>query len=73
MSAVPAIQNGGRTRANGPGYSVTAAAKTIPCPRPRLQRAVDNGEVPTITFGGQRYITATTINDIRKKFGIVAE
>ncbi|MBK5567240.1 hypothetical protein [Ensifer sp. SSB1] len=70
--SIPAIQEKGRFRGSGAGYTITAAAKTIPMPRKRLQRAVDNGEVPTIRFGGLVLITGKTIEDIRASFGIEA-
>lgn len=70
--SVPVIQKKDRFRASGPGYSITAASKVIPMPRKRLQRAVDNGEVPTIVFGGVRLITAATITEIRERFGIAS-
>lgn len=70
MNEVPAVQAKGRYRASGPGYTITAAAREIPMPRKRLQRAVDLGEVEFVEFGGLKLLTPATIVRIRQLYGI---
>lgn len=70
MNQLAPFQDKSRLRASGPGYSITAAAKIIPMPRKRLQRAVDRGEVQIIEFGGVSLLSAKEVERIRALYGI---
>ena len=70
MNQLAPVQGKESGRASGPGYSITAAAKIIPMPRKRLQRAVDDGEVTMISFGGVKVLTHAEIERIRALYAI---
>ena len=68
--AVLPTQIGRKDKSRGPGWTPYKAAVRCDIPWPRFLKAMENGEVKFIDFGGQRRVTDQEIARIRGLHGL---
>lgn len=54
----------------GPGYSVAAFARETGLPYRRVEKAVNAGEIASVTMGGVRRIPETELPRVLRAYGI---